>query len=259
MDYIIWNWIRSCFGQTISTSTFPIDIIDLIIDTFLYHPSFDVAQKNKLDLPERYERVYKDNMRKSSFWESESIPYNVNGMKYDYDYLFKLVLIGDKHVGKSSYCLRLAHGKFEDGIYHHNTDFRFKTININGKTIKLQIWDCVSYYRNVASYLRRANGVIIMYDLTNKKSFENINKYNLEINKYAPTNTVKMLIGNKQDLIVDDIVSDEKVKKITQEYGISDFINISTKTGYNVEQAAERCVHHIIMNTEDRVIRPFYG
>ena len=97
--------------------------------------------------------------------------------KKDYDQLFKLVLIGDTGVGKSCLLLRFADDQFtESYISTIGVDFRFKTVQVDGKTIKLQIWDTAGQerFRTItSSYYRGANGIIVIFDITEEDSFEN--------------------------------------------------------------------------------------
>merc|ERR1712226_1789855 len=125
-------------------------------------------------------------------------------MAPDYDYLFILVLIGDSNVGKS--CLLL---RFADDIYNESyistigVDFKIRTIDLEGKTIKLQIWDTAGQerFRTISStYYRGAHGIICVYDITKIETFHNINRWLSEIERYAKTNVSRLLVGNKKDL-----------------------------------------------------------
>jgi len=99
-------------------------------------------------------------------------------MKRDYDYLFKLVLIGDSGVGKSCLLLRFADDNFTDSyISTIGVDFRFRTITIDKKTVKLQIWDTAGQerFRTITSaYYRGADGIIMVYDVTSSESFDHV-------------------------------------------------------------------------------------
>merc|ERR1711966_349389 len=98
-------------------------------------------------------------------------------MKPDYDYLFKLLLIGDSGVGKSCLLLRFADDKWTDSyISTIGVDFKIRTIELDGKTIKLQIWDTAGQerFRTISStYYRGAHGIIVVYDITDNESFNN--------------------------------------------------------------------------------------
>ena len=120
----------------------------------------------------------------------------------DYDYLFKLVLIGDTGVGKSCLLLRFADDAFtESYISTIGVDFRFRTVKIENKTFKLQIWDTAGQerFRTITSaYYRGADGIIMVYDVTDRESFDHIQDWLHEVNRYATEGTCKLLIGNKR-------------------------------------------------------------
>jgi len=128
----------------------------------------------------------------------------IMAMKRDYDYLFKLVLIGDSGVGKSCLLLRFADDSFTDSyISTIGVDFRFRTVTIDNKTVKLQIWDTAGQerFRTITSaYYRGAHGIIMVYDVTNYESFEHVEEWLNEVNKHASESTLKLLVGNKADL-----------------------------------------------------------
>merc|ERR1740130_882215 len=128
---------------------------------------------------------------------------------YCSDYLFKLLLIGDSGVGKSCLLLRFADDKWTDSyISTIGVDFKIRTIELDGKTIKLQIWDTAGQerFRTISStYYRGAHGIIVVYDITNMVSFDNVKRWLTEIDKYARENVNKLLVGNKMDL---DTVAD---------------------------------------------------
>ena len=120
------------------------------------------------------------------------------------DFLFKLVLIGDTGVGKSCILLRFADDAFtESYISTIGVDFRFRTIKVENKTVKLQIWDTAGQerFRTITSaYYRGADGIIMVYDVTNAESFGHVNDWLNEVNRYASESTCKLLVGNKNDM-----------------------------------------------------------
>lgn len=132
----------------------------------------------------------------------------------EYDYLFKLLLIGDSGVGKSSILIRFTDDSYSEAfISTIGVDFKIKSIELDGKHIKLQLWDTAGQerFRTItSSYYRGAHGIIIVFDLTDLESFENIQQWLLEINKYSYKNICKILVGNKSDLINKRIVNEGK-------------------------------------------------
>merc|ERR1719242_3009091 len=136
---------------------------------------------------------------------------NASGKQRDYDYLFKLVLIGDSGVGKSCLLLRFADDAFtESYISTIGVDFRFRTVKIDKKTVKLQIWDTAGQerFRTITSaYYRGADGIIMVYDVTNYESFDHVEEWLSEVDRYANEGTAKLLVGNKADLVEEKQVS----------------------------------------------------
>ncbi|XP_075771425.1 uncharacterized protein LOC102458629 isoform X2 [Pelodiscus sinensis] len=128
----------------------------------------------------------------------------------EYDYLFKLLLIGDSGVGKSCLLLRFADDNYTDSyISTIGVDFKIRTIELEGKTIKLQIWDTAGQerFRTItSSYYRGAHGIIIVYDVTDQDSFSNMHLWLEEIGRYASENVNKLIVGNKNDLTCKKVV-----------------------------------------------------
>ncbi|RXH94851.1 hypothetical protein DVH24_024535 [Malus domestica] len=157
-----------------------------------------------------------------------------------HDYLFKLLLIGDSGVGKSCLLLRFADDSYLDSyISTIGVDFKIRTVDQDGKTIKLQIWDTAGQerFRTItSSYYRGAHGIIIVYDVTDQESFNNVKQWLNEIDRYASENVNKLLVGNKADLTANKVVSYETAKAFADEIGIP-FMETSAKNATNVEQA----------------------
>uniref|UniRef100_A0A3Q2WLL5 RAB1A, member RAS oncogene family b n=1 Tax=Haplochromis burtoni TaxID=8153 RepID=A0A3Q2WLL5_HAPBU len=175
------------------------------------------------------------------------------------DYLFKLLLIGDSGVGKSCLLLRFAVSfapkankgcffKFlasSDDTYTESyistigVDFKIRTIELDGKTIKLQIWDTAGQerFRTItSSYYRGAHGIIVVYDVTDQESFNNVKQWLQEIDRYASENVNKLLVGNKCDLTTKKVVDYTTAKEFADSLGIP-FLETSAKNATNVEQA----------------------
>lgn len=118
-------------------------------------------------------------------------------------------------------------------------DFRFRTVKIENKTVKLQIWDTAGQerFRTITSaYYRGADGIIMVFDVTSTESFDHVNDWLKEVNRYAAEGTVKLLVGNKCDRTVDKVVTEEQAKEFADELGIA-FLETSAKSSKNVEEA----------------------
>ncbi|XP_009421150.2 GTP-binding protein YPTM1 isoform X1 [Musa acuminata AAA Group] len=161
-------------------------------------------------------------------------------MSNEYDYLFKLLLIGDSSVGKSCLLLRFADDSYVDSyISTIGVDFKIRTVELDGKTVKLQIWDTAGQerFRTItSSYYRGAHGIIIVYDITEMESFDNIRQWLSEIDRYANDSVCKLLVGNKCDLVENRVVEMEKAKAFADSLCIP-FIETSAKDSINVEKA----------------------
>ncbi|XP_014097130.1 ras-related protein Rab-43 isoform X3 [Bactrocera oleae] len=160
----------------------------------------------------------------------------------NFDFLFKVVLIGDCGTGKTCIVDRFKTGNFIER--HGNTigvDFSMKTVNIEEKQVKLQIWDTAGQerFRTITqSYYRSANGVIIVYDITKRSSFSNLQKWIEEVRRYTASNVLLILIGNKSDLDEEREVDFEEAKQMCQYIPEILFVmETSAKQNTNVEDA----------------------
>lgn len=160
-------------------------------------------------------------------------------MNYDYDYLFKILLVGDSGVGKSSLLLRFTENTYcETFIATIGVDFKIKTVNIDNKVIKLQIWDTAGQerFRTItSSYYRGANAAILVYDITNIKSFDNIEKWLNELNNFSTKNIQKIIVGNKADLHDQRMISYDDAKLFCDDVYIK-LIETSAKDSDNVDE-----------------------
>ena len=151
---------------------------------------------------------------------------------------FKLVLIGDTDVGKSSLLIRFADDAYsENFISTIGVDFRFRTVRINKTSVKLQIWDTAGQERFraiTAAYYRGSNGIILVYDVANNDSFDNCLHWINEVKKYAPHENIEiLLVGNKCDR-ADRAVPYSIASKFAQSMGIG-YLETSAKTNLNID------------------------
>ena len=126
--------------------------------------------------------------------------FKMNG-RGQYDYLIKLLIIGNSGVGKTCILLQFSEGNFTTS--HLTTigiDFKIKTVDVDGKQIKLQIWDTAGQerFRTITqTYYKNAMGIVLAYDVTDENSYNDISKWMQQIDTHASENVAKILIGNK--------------------------------------------------------------
>merc|ERR1712137_309336 len=165
---------------------------------------------------------------------------NSSGSKPAYDYLIKLLLIGDSGVGKSCLLLRFSDDSFTPSfITTIGIDFKIRTIELDGRRIKLQIWDTAGQerFRTITTaYYRGAMGILLVYDVTDDKSFGNIRNWIRNIEQHATESVNKMLIGNKCDMVDKKVIETERGQQLADEYSIK-FMETSAKNSINVDLA----------------------
>ncbi|KAF3481007.1 GTP-binding protein [Arthroderma uncinatum] len=158
----------------------------------------------------------------------------------NYDFLIKLLLIGDSGVGKSCCLLRFSEDSFTPSfITTIGIDFKIRTINLDGKRVKLQIWDTAGQerFRTITTaYYRNAMGILLVYDVTDERSFKNIRTWFSNVEQHASEGVHKILIGNKCDGEEKRAVSVEQGQQLADELGIP-FLEVSAKNNINVDKA----------------------
>ena len=154
--------------------------------------------------------------------------------------VYKVLLLGDTNVGKTCFLF-----KYTDNTFHENhiatigLDYRVKKIKLkNGKEISLQIWDTAGQDRFRAitkNYYKGAHGIVLIYDITNNQTFENVSKWVNQIHEEVSLNVVIFLAGNKIDLEEKREISYEIGEKLAKELGCT-FFEASAKTGVNIDE-----------------------
>ncbi|TYJ44613.1 hypothetical protein E1A91_A03G237600v1 [Gossypium mustelinum] len=166
----------------------------------------------------------------------------------EYDYLFKIVLIGDSGVGKSNLLSRFTRNEFcLESKSTIGVEFATRTLQVEGRTVKAQIWDTAGQerYRAITSaYYRGALGALLVYDVTKPTTFENVSRWLKELRDHADSNIVIMLIGNKTDLKHLVAVSTEDGQSYAEKEGLS-FIETSALEAINVEKAFQTILSEI--------------
>ncbi|XP_012673510.1 RAB11a, member RAS oncogene family, like [Clupea harengus] len=170
----------------------------------------------------------------------------------EYDYLFKVVLIGDSGVGKSNLLSRFTRNEFNlESKSTIGVEFATRSIQVEGKTIKAQIWDTAGQerYRAITSaYYRGAVGALLVYDIAKHLTYENAERWLKELQDHADSNIVIMLVGNKSDLRHLRAVPTDEAKAFAEKHGLS-FLETSALDSSNVELAFQTiltAIYHIV-------------
>eukprot|EP00794_Sanderia_malayensis_P019572 gene19572-21503_t len=176
----------------------------------------------------------------------------------EYDYLFKIVLIGDSGVGKSNLLSRFTRNEFNlESKSTIGVEFATRSIQIGGKIIKAQIWDTAGQerYRAITSaYYRGAVGALLVYDIAKHITYENIERWLKELRDHADSNIVIMQVGNKSDLRHLRAVPTEEAKAFSEKHGLS-FIETSALDSTNVELAFRNILEEIYHIVSQKQIR----
>merc|ERR1719264_1257955 len=166
----------------------------------------------------------------------------------NFDYMFKLLIIGNSSVGKTSFLFRYADASFTSAFVSTvGIDFKVKTVFRQDKRVKLQIWDTAGQerYRTITTaYYRGAMGFILMYDVTNEESFSSVHDWCTQIKTYSWDNAQVILVGNKCDMEDERVISYERGKQLADSLGL-DFFETSAKENINVRAVFERLVDMI--------------
>lgn len=186
--------------------------------------------------------------------QSDSLSFEDNMKKTIYQY--KVILLGSIAVGKTSLLSRYTVNEFKN---EHQctikTEFKTKLVNINNLTqARLIIWDTCGdekYKAITRQYYRDAQGIVLVYDVTNLDSFNNINNWYKEIKDNSPKDTVVILVANKTDLEKERKVSLEEGTELADKLGL-DYIEVSAKTGDNVYLLFERLSQSMMEKIEDK-------
>ena len=172
-----------------------------------------------------------------------------------YDLMFKILILGDSGVGKSSLFLRYTKNEFNADMRSTiGVEFGLKFLKIEDFQLKIQIWDTAGMerYRSITNaYYKGAKGVIIVYDICRKKSFENVDNWIEDFKSKADEDAVILLIGNKCDLIESREVTMEESERKAQknQYG---FMETSAKDNNNVDKAFETLFDEIVKIYKDK-------
>jgi Ras-related protein Rab-1A len=142
----------------------------------------------------------------------------------EYDFVFKVLLVGNSSVGKSSLLLRFADKVFHEAFLPTiGVDFKIRTVDHEGSIVKLQMWDTAGQekFRTItAAYFKGAQGIILVFDICDKKSFEDIQHWMTEVDRHSMRNPIKILVGNKSDREGQRQVSREMAEMFAENEGM---------------------------------------
>ena len=173
----------------------------------------------------------------------------------EYDYIFKVLLIGNSDVGKSSLILRYVDQIWNDVFVPTiGVDFKVKSLEVDKKLVKMQIWDTAGQerFRNViSSYFKGAHGILLIYDITAKDSFKELENWLGEVERNANSQVLKILIGNKCDLEDRREISKDEGEAFAMRNGMQ-FIETSAKLNTNVNEAFEALAKIMVESSNKR-------
>jgi small GTP-binding protein len=181
------------------------------------------------------------------------------------EHSFKILLLGDTSVGKTCFLKRYTDDTFQDAYLSTiGFDFKFKMVELkNGKKVKVQLWDTAGQerFRTIAkSYYKGAHGIILVYDVTNQKSFDNIKNWVNQIKEEASSKVCIILIANKIDSD-ERVVSKENGEALAKNYGLKIY-EASAKENINVTEAFQDLIESInenysnILSTGTKIQKP---
>ncbi|VDK74000.1 unnamed protein product [Dibothriocephalus latus] len=177
-----------------------------------------------------------------------------------FDYLFKFLIIGNASSGKTCILRRYTERKFFPNTQHTiGAEFGSKIVNVDGTYVKIQIWDTAGQerFRSMArSYYRDAVGTLLVYDVTNRQSFDAVGQWLSDARQLASPNVVVILVGNKKDLQdTDGQVTHWEANAFAQENDMQ-LIETSALTGENVDEAFTQCVRTLLAKVKSGEMDP---
>ncbi|NXI48047.1 RB40B protein, partial [Galbula dea] len=176
-----------------------------------------------------------------------------------YDFLLKFLLVGDSDVGKGEILASLQDGAAESPYgYNLGIDYKTTMILLDGRRVKLQLWDTSGQGRFCTifrSYSRGAQGVILVYDITSRWSFDGIDRWIKEIDEHAP-GVPKILVGNRLHLAFKRQVSTEQAQAYAERLGMT-FFEVSPLCNFNITESFTELARIVLMrHGMDRLWRP---
>ncbi|CAD8090388.1 unnamed protein product [Paramecium sonneborni] len=175
--------------------------------------------------------------------------------KEPYDFIFKIIIIGNGSCGKTSILYHYLNGKQPKNVAQTvGVEFSSKMISIKGKSIKLQLWDTAGQerYRSIArTYYRGALGAICLFDLTNTESFQNMPQWIKDARDFARPDICIIACGNKIDLIEQRKITESQVQKLVKDYTIDSYFQTSAVTGEQIENMFQTLSEKLVQKIDN--------
>ena len=171
-------------------------------------------------------------------------------MKSKKETLYKILILGDGSVGKTSFLTRYADNSFQESVLSTiGVDYKLKNVQLDdGRTVKLQIWDTAGQdrFRSIAkNYYKGANGIVVVFSVIDKESFKNVRTWISQIKEEVDEKVTIILVGNKIDREEVRVVTKEKGEELAKEFGLP-FFECSAKTGVNITTAFNELVKRVV-------------
>ncbi len=171
----------------------------------------------------------------------------------EYEFIIKILIIGDSTVGKTNFVYKFSEDKFIEN-YFASTGIELKTtsIQIDGKSIKIQLWDTAGQekYRAMTKNLYlKSQGIIILFDITNETSFINLKNWMSQIKESCGEDIPILLVGNKIDLEDNRVINKERAMEYANNENI-EYIEVSSKTGENINEALTSLLQKILKRAD---------
>ncbi|XP_011286286.4 ras-related protein Rab-12 [Panthera pardus] len=175
------------------------------------------------------------------------------------DFKLQVIIIGSRGVGKTSLMERFTDDTFCEACKSTvGVDFKIKTVELRGKKIRLQIWDTAGQERFnsiTSAYYRSAKGIILVYDITKKETFDDLPKWMKMIDKYASEDAELLLVGNKLDCETDREITRQQGEKFAQQITGMRFCEASAKDNFNVDEIFLKLVDDILKKMPLDILR----
>ena len=171
----------------------------------------------------------------------------------EYEYLIKILIVGDSTVGKTNFIKKYVENKFNESYFASTgIDLITTSIKIEGKSFKIQIWDTAGQekYRAMTKNLYlKSQGIIILFDITNETSFINLKNWMSQIKESRGEDIPILLVGNKIDLEDNRVINKERAMEYANNENI-EYIEVSSKTGENINKALTSLLQKILKRAD---------